>query len=158
MGQLKDRLHIHPAEKRDRSEREEKTGILQGGMSERINIAIIGRGYVANMHWLMPMHDELAFGRSRLRTLPVRTRGRLTGARTYSASRRWPPIRRRGSCWTNPSAHHATSKALLEAGRHAYSERPLAMQLDHAHETDLAQAVRGSRETACINIIFSFEA
>ncbi|WP_420467336.1 Gfo/Idh/MocA family protein [Panacagrimonas sp.] len=33
---------------------------------------------------------------------------------------------------TNPSSHYAVSRAALEAGRHVYSEKPLAMRLDEA--------------------------
>ncbi len=33
---------------------------------------------------------------------------------------------------TNPSSHYAISKACLEAGKHVYTEKPLAMELDHA--------------------------
>ena len=35
---------------------------------------------------------------------------------------------------TNPAAHFETSKACLQAGRHVYSEKPLAMTLDQASE------------------------
>eukprot|EP01080_Neovahlkampfia_damariscottae_P013472 gene13472-biopygen19 len=35
---------------------------------------------------------------------------------------------------TNPHAHYATSKRILEAGKHVYSEKPLAMEIDQARE------------------------
>ncbi|MBK7863668.1 MAG: Gfo/Idh/MocA family oxidoreductase [Archangiaceae bacterium] len=35
---------------------------------------------------------------------------------------------------TNPSSHYEVSKAALLAGKHVYSEKPLAMQVEHAHE------------------------
>ena len=35
---------------------------------------------------------------------------------------------------TNPSSHYAVSKAALEAGRHVYSEKPLAMSPEEAGE------------------------
>ena len=41
---------------------------------------------------------------------------------------------------TNPSSHFSVSKASLEAGKHVYSEKPLAMSLGEAQELyDLAQ-------------------
>ena len=42
---------------------------------------------------------------------------------------------------TNPKSHYEVSKACLEAGKHVYSEKPLAMDLNEAKElVDLAQA------------------
>lgn len=35
---------------------------------------------------------------------------------------------------TNPDAHYTLNKAALLAGHHVYSEKPLAMQVDHAQE------------------------
>ncbi|MBW6416924.1 Gfo/Idh/MocA family protein [Celeribacter sp. PS-C1] len=35
---------------------------------------------------------------------------------------------------TNPHAHYATNKRILEAGKHVYSEKPLAMEIDQARE------------------------
>lgn len=41
---------------------------------------------------------------------------------------------------TNPSSHYAVSKACLEAGKHVYSEKPLAMEMSQAYElVNLAQ-------------------
>ncbi len=41
---------------------------------------------------------------------------------------------------TNPSAHYAVSKRCLEAGRHVYSEKPLAMEIEEAEDLiNLAQ-------------------
>ena len=42
---------------------------------------------------------------------------------------------------TNPRSHHDVSKACLEAGKHVYSEKPLAMELGQARElVELAEA------------------
>ena len=41
---------------------------------------------------------------------------------------------------TNPRAHYEISRACLQAGKHVYSEKPLAMDLAQAHElVDLAE-------------------
>ena len=46
---------------------------------------------------------------------------------------------------TNPHSHYAVSRSCLEAGKHVYSEKPLAMDLDEArHLVELAQE-RGLR-------------
>ncbi|PZX13450.1 putative dehydrogenase [Palleronia aestuarii] len=113
-------------------------------MTERTPIAILGCGYVANMYRLtLAGHPELELAgvcdreRSRAETM-----ARLTGARAYPdldallADARVKIVLN----LTNPSEHHATTKALLEAGRHVYTEKPLAMRLDHAR--DLAALAR----------------
>lgn len=42
---------------------------------------------------------------------------------------------------TNPRSHYSVSKAALEAGKHVYSEKPLAMAMSEAQElVDLAEA------------------
>lgn len=42
---------------------------------------------------------------------------------------------------TNPQSHFEVSKALLEAGKHVYSEKPIAMKFSQAEElVDLAEA------------------
>lgn len=44
---------------------------------------------------------------------------------------------------TNPRSHHAVSKACLQAGKHVYSEKPLAMDFADAKElVDLAETLR----------------
>lgn len=114
-------------------------------MSGRTNIAILGCGYVANMYRLtLPMHGELAltgvFDRERAR---AETMARLTGARAYPDldALLADPETRIVLNLTNPAEHYATSKALLQAGKHVYTEKPLAMRLDHARElAELARA------------------
>ncbi len=44
---------------------------------------------------------------------------------------------------TNPDSHYEVSKAALEAGKHVYSEKPLAMRLEHAEELVAIAAARG---------------
>ncbi len=44
---------------------------------------------------------------------------------------------------TNPNAHFEVSKACLEAGRHVYSEKPLAMDMDDANALCLLAESKG---------------
>ena len=44
---------------------------------------------------------------------------------------------------TNPSSHHEVSLAALRAGRHVYSEKPLAMSMDEADELVAEARARG---------------
>lgn len=44
---------------------------------------------------------------------------------------------------TNPHAHHAVSRACLDAGKHVYSEKPLAMEVAHARELVAMAEARG---------------
>ena len=44
---------------------------------------------------------------------------------------------------TNPREHHAISKAALLAGKHVYSEKPLAMEMTQARELVELAAARG---------------
>lgn len=101
-----------------------------------MRIAFLGCGYVANMYRLtLAMHPELVLAgvfdieRSRCEEM-----ARITGARAYPS---FEALLADDSVQivvnlTNPSAHYHTTRALLEAGMHVYSEKPLAMTLDHA--------------------------
>lgn len=44
---------------------------------------------------------------------------------------------------TNPRSHYEVSKAVLEAGKHVYSEKPLAMEIDKAKELVAIANARG---------------
>lgn len=44
---------------------------------------------------------------------------------------------------TNPHAHYEVSRACLEAGKHVYSEKPLAMRVDDARELVALAEARG---------------
>ena len=101
-----------------------------------MRLAILGCGYVANMYRItLATHPELeiagVFDRERARG---ETMARLTGARLYPdfetllADDDAPLVLN----LTNPRAHYETTRALLEAGKHVYTEKPLAMRLDQA--------------------------
>lgn len=110
-------------------------------------LAILGCGYVANMYRLtLAAHPELrlvgVFDRERAR---AETMARLTGARAYpdmDALLADPEV---GIVLnlTNPAAHHDTTTALLDAGKHVYTEKPVAMRLDQARALAELSRARG---------------
>jgi len=61
---------------------------------------------------------------------------RLTGARAYDSFQMLldDPNSQIVLNLTNPSQHYETTRALLCAGKHVYTEKPLAMRLDHARD------------------------
>ena len=107
-------------------------------MTSRTKIALLGCGYVANMYRLtLPMHPELdlvgVYDREASRGAQM---AKLTGAPAYESFQALlddaaPEIVLN---LTNPSQHYETTRALLAAGKHVYTEKPLAMRLDHARE------------------------
>jgi predicted dehydrogenase len=99
---------------------------------------MLGCGYVANMYRLtLGLHPELTLaGVFDLERSRSEWMAEMTGARAYPSfeallSDESAPVVLN---LTNPGAHHATTGALLRAGKHVYSEKPLAMRLDHARE------------------------
>jgi predicted dehydrogenase len=112
-----------------------------------MRVAMLGCGYVANMYRLtLPAHPALTlagvYDRERSR---AETMARLTGTRAYAsfdallADDSVPLVLN----LTNPHAHYATTKALLEAGKHVYTEKPLAMRLDEARALAALAGARG---------------
>lgn len=101
-------------------------------------LAILGCGYVANMYRLtLPLHPELTlvgvFDRERARSEWM---AEVTGTKAYpsfDALLSDPDVILVANL-TNPGAHYETTSALLQAGKHVYSEKPLAMRLDHARD------------------------
>ncbi len=101
-----------------------------------MKLAILGCGYVANMYRLtLPMHPELelvgVFDKERSRSENM---ARLTESICYSDI---DAMLNDNSVemvlnFTNPLAHYETTRACLKAGKHVYTEKPLAMDLDHA--------------------------
>ncbi|MGV6820862.1 MAG: Gfo/Idh/MocA family protein [Parvularcula sp.] len=100
-----------------------------------MKVAFLGAGYVANMYRLtLPMHPELelvgVYDRERSRSENLAA---LTGVQSYPSFE--------ALCQgeaeivlnlTNPKEHYRTTKRLLEAGKHVYTEKPVAMELDQA--------------------------
>ena len=110
-----------------------------------MRVAMLGCGYVANMYRLtLPAHRNLELAgvfdieRSRAENM-----GRLTGAQVYPsfeallADNTVPLVLN----LTNPHAHYETTRALLEAKKHVWTEKPLAMEFRQASDlVELAEA------------------
>lgn len=110
-----------------------------------MRIAMLGCGYVANMYRLtLPAHPELILaGVYDRETSRAETFARLTGAPAYSSFEALLADPDVGIVLnlTNPGAHFETTRALLEAGKHVYSEKPLAMEVAQARAlVQLAEA------------------
>ena len=110
-----------------------------------MKLAFLGCGYVANMYRLtLEMHPELELvavadqERSRVENM-----ARLTGAACYpdlEAILADPAIELVVNL-TTPLSHYETTRRCLEAGKHVYTEKPLAMDLAAASElAELAEA------------------
>ncbi len=101
-----------------------------------MKLAMLGCGYVANMYRLtLPMHPELELvgvaDRERSR---AENMSRLIGTQCYPdidallADRSIELVIN----LTNPQVHYETTHACLKAGKHVYTEKPLAMDLAEA--------------------------
>lgn len=103
-----------------------------------MRFAIIGCGYVADYYMTaLPGHPELE-----LAGVMDRDPDRLAAFTSYYSLRSFqsldeiledPTISLLVNL-TNPDSHYEISKAALEAGKHVYSEKPLAMDLGQARE------------------------
>ncbi|WP_420339120.1 Gfo/Idh/MocA family protein [Roseibium sp.] len=115
-------------------------------MKMRTKIAVVGCGYVSNMYRLtLPMHPELelvgVYDREASRGAHM---ARQTGVPVYHDIQALldDPAPQIVLNLTNPSEHYKLSRALLSAGKHVYSEKPLAMRRDHA--LDLAAQAKAA--------------
>lgn len=112
-----------------------------------MNIAILGCGFVADYYMVtLPNHPAL-----RLVGVYDRDRDRLSAfssrwlVRAYAS---FEELLADGEVelvvnLTNPDSHFETSRAALEAGRHVYSEKPLAMDLAEAEALVALAKARG---------------
>jgi predicted dehydrogenase len=110
-----------------------------------MNIAIVGCGFVADYYLAtLPGHPEL-----KLIGVTDHDPDRAARFAAFHAVSRYDSLedlRHDGRVelvlnLTNPQSHYDVTKACLEAGKHVYSEKPLAMELDQARTlVELAEA------------------
>ncbi len=103
-----------------------------------MNFAIVGCGFVADYYMItLPNHPDL-------KLVGVHDRDPAAAAR-FSAFHKVPVFETLDALLadpsidlvlnlTNPASHYAVSRACLEAGRHLYSEKPLAMDIGEAEQ------------------------
>ncbi len=110
-----------------------------------MNVGIVGCGFVADYYGAtLPGHPDLTVaGVTDRDPARARTFAARYGTRAYGslgdllADGRIDLVLN----LTNPRSHYAVSKACLEAGKHVYSEKPLATRLDEAKElVELAES------------------
>ena len=101
------------------------------------NIAIIGCGFVADLY----MRSFASFSNQRISSVFDTNAARLDQFCTYwslEATRSQEALLAglpKGSLvlnLTNPKSHSAVNRAILDAGHHAYSEKPLALNMQDA--------------------------
>ena len=110
-----------------------------------MNIAIVGCGYVADYYIAtLRFHPELkllgVMDRDAERAALFSRLQKVPAYPTLDAVLGDPKVEMVLNL-TNPGAHYEISKVALLAGKHVYSEKPLAMQMDQATElVELAEA------------------
>lgn len=101
-----------------------------------MQIAIVGCGFVADLYLkTLSLHPELeitgVYDRDQDRARRFAAYHHLRAYATLEELLGDPRVRIVANL-TNPCSHYEVSKACLEAGKHVYSEKPLAMSLDEA--------------------------
>lgn len=112
-------------------------------------VGIIGCGFIADhyVHSLRRHPSLRVAGVSDRDAARAEAFGRFHGLRVYPGTDALlaDPDVRIVLNLTNPRAHYAVSRACLEAGKHVYSEKPLAMVLSEAQELVALAESRGLR-------------
>jgi predicted dehydrogenase len=124
-----------------------------------MRIAIVGCGFVADQYVLtIRLHDQLelagAFDRDPAAAERFCAFHQLQCYRSLDEILNDPGIAIVVNL-TNPASHYDVSKACLQAGKHVYSEKPLAMDMGQARElVELAKA-RGLQISSAPSTVFS---
>lgn len=112
-----------------------------------MNVAIIGCGYVADFYGTtLPNHPSLnvvaVWDRDPAALARYTRHWKRPAAASLDAVLNDKSIELVLNL-TNPSSHYEVSRAALEAGKHVYSEKPLAMTYEHALELVQLSEARG---------------
>jgi predicted dehydrogenase len=112
-----------------------------------MRIAMVGCGFVADLYMkTLPLHPELTLAGVHDRDAARAERfGRFHEARVYATLGELLGDRDVQIVLnlTNPRSHYAVNKRCLEAGKHVYCEKPLAMCTDEAKELVELASSRG---------------
>jgi predicted dehydrogenase len=111
-----------------------------------VNIAIVGTGYVADLYmrtlaWHPQLHLVGVFDRDPARSAIFTKLHKVSVFKSFDAILNSDEIDLVLNL-TNPREHFAVSKACLQAGKHVYSEKPLAMEMSEAYELSTLAAER----------------
>jgi predicted dehydrogenase len=116
-------------------------------MNNQMHIAFVGCGYVADLYArALEVHPELKLaGVTDLDMDRARRFARHNNTNLYNSldSLLADDSIQLVLNLTNPRSHYEVSRACLEAGKHVYSEKPLAMQFEQAQELVEAARNRG---------------
>jgi predicted dehydrogenase len=112
-----------------------------------MRIAIVGCGFVADMYmWTLPRHPELELAgvmdRDDLRAARFSTHHGVFSYRSFEELLQDASVELVLNL-TNPRSHFEVTRACLLAGKHVYSEKPLAMDPGQAKELVLLAEQRG---------------
>lgn len=112
-----------------------------------MKIAIVGCGYVADMYLeTLPAYPDLTilgvFDRDAARMAAFAAFHRVSAYPTLTALLADARVEIIVNL-TNPGSHHEISRAALLAGRHVYSEKPLAMTLEEAEDLVALAGAKG---------------
>lgn len=118
----------------------------QGG--RRPALLIIGAGYVADLY----LRSLVLYPEWRIAGVHDRDADRLSRFCDHWSLPAMPDLKALFAAGqpgdvvlnlTNPGSHYEVSRACLEAGFHVYSEKPLAMRMDHANALTALAAEKG---------------
>lgn len=115
--------------------------------TQAVGIAIIGCGFVADLYLeTLRKHAQLelhgVFDRDSGRSFAFARRHAVEVYPDLASLLADPRVELVLNL-TNPHAHYEVSRACLEAGKHVYSEKPLAMRVDDARELVALAEARG---------------